>query len=229
MKLNKILTAAGITLALVGTVALAAPASAFGPGGGHGKGFGPGSGGPEADRGQHLADALGISLEELQAARAEAFEAGLTEAVADGRIDQEQADLMLAGHALKQAIDREALMADALGISVEELQAAREEGKSMRELLDELGIEPQALRERMEAAMDAAVEKAVADGVITQEQADALKTAKDERGQGRRGGHRGGVRGGPGGGGFGGLRPGAEGSADETFAPRGLTVPGRDL
>jgi hypothetical protein len=47
-----------------------------------------------------LADALGISVDELTAAHQQAFETGLTEAVASGKITQEQADLMLARKAV---------------------------------------------------------------------------------------------------------------------------------
>jgi hypothetical protein len=49
---------------------------------------------------QYLADALGISLEKLQAAQQTAFNARLAQAVTDGKMTQEQADLMKAQQAL---------------------------------------------------------------------------------------------------------------------------------
>jgi hypothetical protein len=56
----------------------------------------------------------------------------MEEAVADGRITQEQADFMQAGRALRDYIDKDAIMASALGISVDELNAARDEETGLR-------------------------------------------------------------------------------------------------
>ncbi len=50
---------------------------------------------------QYLADALGITVDELEAAQTKAFESRLTQAVEDGQITQEQADLMIARHLLQ--------------------------------------------------------------------------------------------------------------------------------
>jgi hypothetical protein len=144
------------------------PGTPFGRGGFHfefhGRDFGH-----EDD--QALADALGITLQELQAARQKVAADRLAQAVEDGRITQEQADLMLATQALKGALDQQAILAEALGISVDELQAARADG-SLRDLL--ANITPADLRERMQAAVESALQQAVADNVITQEQADLL-------------------------------------------------------
>jgi hypothetical protein len=52
-----------------------------------------------------LADALGITTEQLDAAQQEAADARLAQAVEDGRITQEQADLMQARQALRQYIE----------------------------------------------------------------------------------------------------------------------------
>jgi hypothetical protein len=80
-----------------------------------------------------LAEALGISEEELQAAKAEVQNRLLAEAVAAGEITQEEADLMAARLALQEY-----------------------------------------LRDRMQTAYEQAVAQAVADGVITQAQADQI-------------------------------------------------------
>jgi len=124
---------------------------------------------------EHLAEALGISVEDLDAAMRSAQSAMLEEAVADGRITQEQADLMQAGMALRDYVDKDAILAEALGISVDELNAARDEGTSLRELFQEQGLDRQTLRENMKNAMNDILNQAVADGVITQEQADLLQ------------------------------------------------------
>lgn len=148
-----------------------------------------------------LAEALDISLEELQAAQQAAQEARLAAAVKTGFLTQEQADLLQARAALQSFIDPQALQAEALGIGVEELQAYREQGLSRLELLDQLDLTVDEVRQAYQAAYQAAVADAVAEGVITQEQADQLGEMPGAGfgpgfGPGGRGGH--GGRGGPG-------------------------------
>lgn len=65
--------------------------------------------GMDVDGDELLAEALGISVEALQAARTAAHEARLAQLVEEGVITQEQADLMAARAALNGYIDREAL------------------------------------------------------------------------------------------------------------------------
>jgi uncharacterized protein YidB (DUF937 family) len=129
-----------------------------------------------------------------------AAEARIAQALDDGRITEEQADLMLAGLKLRAYIDHQEILASALGITPEELEAARENG-SLRDLIEELGLDRETLHENMQAAKEAAIDQAVADGVITEAQAEALKAAHEERG-GKRGMK--GMRGFPGRGGDGG-------------------------
>lgn len=83
----------------------------------------------------HLADALGISVDELQAAYVKAAEIRLEQAVADGRITEEEAELLRARHTL---------------------------------------FNNEAFQNSMQAAFENAVKEAVANGVITQQQADLL-------------------------------------------------------
>ena len=134
-----------------------------------------------------LADALSITPEELQAAREQANQAALEQAIAEGLITQEQADEMAArkqtDEALQSYLGRDVLLAEALDMTAEELQAAYDEGKSLSDLLSEKGLDATAVREKVQAAHEAALARAVADGVITQEQADELT----ERGVGMRG------------------------------------------
>lgn len=146
---------------------------AHGGRGGRGGFMFPGKG--SIDYRQLLADALGITIEELQAAREQANQAAIAQAIEEGIITQEQADQMQARQDLQSYLDREAVMAGALGMTVEELQAALGEGKTFRDLLSERELDPETMRENMQAAFEAAIVQAVEDGVITQEQADAMK------------------------------------------------------
>ncbi|MBK6327879.1 MAG: hypothetical protein IPF56_18380 [Chloroflexi bacterium] len=154
-----------------------------------------GFGGAEMDT--YLAEALGITTAELEAAQDAARAAGLAQAVADGTITQEEADLMAAAQALHDAIDEDAIMADILGVTVEEFQAAKQ-AHTVQDLVDAAGLTQADLTTAVQAAYDAAVQQAIADGIITQEQADALANGRgfgldglgDPRGgHGGRGGH----------------------------------------
>lgn len=118
----------------------------------------------DTDREQYLADALGITVDQLAAAEEAAHDAALDQAVTEGLLTQEQADAIRNGEGRglgirpprgqDSTIDMRALLADALGITVDELEAAEQ------------------------AAREAAIAQAVADGVMTQEQAD-LMAARD--------------------------------------------------
>jgi cytochrome b len=144
-----------------------------------------------------LAAELGISVEELEAAQ-EAVRATIqAQAVEDGLITQEQADLMDAAKALREYIDPEAIMADVLGLTTAELEAAREEG-TVRDLIEASGLTQEEIMTAMQEAHETAVAQAVADGVITQEQADQLQEVHGFGLGGPRSGHghgRGGPRG----------------------------------
>jgi len=97
-----------------------------------------------------LADALDISVEELQSAFEDAQAAGISAAVENGKLTQEQADMMSAMQALKEFVDPQALFEDVTGMSTEQFHEARQ------------------------AAFQEAVQSAVEAGVITQEQADQI-------------------------------------------------------
>jgi hypothetical protein len=150
------LTVLALTAAAVPVAAASSPVTAVAhPGGPRGMG----------DANTYLAEALGISVDELQAAQQAANEAAIQQAVDEGLITQAQADALLersgfpggrdfrgpGGFWGSDTIDREALLAEALGIGVDELQAARD------------------------TAQEAALQQAVTDGKITQEQADMVK------------------------------------------------------
>lgn len=124
-----------------------------------------------------LAEELGITEEELQSAQESARDKGMQQALEKGTITEEQYDNYQTQQALREAIDQQALMAEALGITVDEL-----DDQTLSEWLDELGLDRETFQAQLKSAHDAAIEQAVADGVITQEQADALPD------QGMRGG-----------------------------------------
>jgi polyhydroxyalkanoate synthesis regulator phasin len=115
---------------------------------------------------EDLANALGISVDELTAAKSQAKEAVLAQAVEKGLITQAQADELIAedssrpwhrGSLLRSAdladngIDYESELAKALGITVDKLQEAYLQASSAR------------------------IDQAVVDGKLTQEQADLMK------------------------------------------------------
>jgi hypothetical protein len=190
---------------------------------------------------EDLANALGITVEELQAARQQANEAAIDQALADGLITQAQADQLKArenafpfagrwgGWMSQNGIDYEALLAEALGITPEKLQEAKNQafqanidqavtdGKLTQEQADLMKGQQalytnDAFRSAMQSAFETAVNAAVSSGVITQAQADAIL---ENAGNGF-----GGMRGfdGPGGFGPGYGKPGRHGGMDE-FSP----------
>ena len=172
-----------------------------------------------------LATALGITTDELSTAYQTATTEALKQAVAAGLITQAQADQFAAnglvgrhlGFLNNNGIDYEALLANALGITTSELQAARTQALNAsidQAVADGTLTQAQAdlmkgrhalftndaFQTSMKSAFEAAVNQAVSSGVITQAQADAIlqaaagKTFFGGMGPGfggMRGGHRG--------------------------------------
>jgi len=128
-----------------------------------------------------------------EAARERAADRALDYAVEQGRLMQEQADMIRARRVMKTYFDPQAVLAEQLGITVEELQTARREG-TLRDLLTDLDRD--ALRDTMEAAWNAAIDQAVTDGAINEDIAEQLRDrgpafgGKSDHGRGR-GRHRG--------------------------------------
>lgn len=147
-----VLALAGVTVGVV---------SAHGGGGWLGRGG--------VDREALLAEELGITVDRLQEAQEAARVQALEQALEQGLITQEQYDQMQLRLLVEPYFDRQVLLAQALGIEPNALAE-----KSLAEWLEELDLDRQTLTERLEDAYGAALEQAVADGVITQEQADTL-------------------------------------------------------
>jgi lambda repressor-like predicted transcriptional regulator len=74
-------------------------------------------------------------------------------------------------------------IAEALGMSVEELRADLQDGKTVADIAEERGVELQSLKNAADAAQDAAVresiEAAVTEGQLTREQADWMLQGLD--------------------------------------------------
>jgi hypothetical protein len=198
---------------------------------------------------EDLAAALGITVDELNAAYKAANQAALDQAVKDALITQAQADQLntegaafpfggrWGGFLSQNGINFDALLANALGITVEELQAAYTQARNAR--IDQAVSDGKLTQEQadlmkgqsalygnadfqsaMQTAFEAAVNKAVTAGVITQAQADLIlaKGAGPDFGMG-----------GPGPGGFGDfgrLGPGGPGGHGiESGVPAGAPNP----
>jgi hypothetical protein len=172
-------------------------------------GMGPRGGISEQD----LATALGITVDDLNAAYQKANDATLADAVQKGLITQAQADELKtnggafpfggrwAGWLVKQGIDYDAQLAQALGITTDQLQAATLKafdasidqqvaaGRFTQEQGDRIKGEHALYADpkfsaALQDAYQAAVKQAVSDGVITQAQADLILQAADKRGFG---------------------------------------------
>jgi len=132
--------------------------------------------GSDIDYDALLADALGITVDELNAARQKAVLAAIDQAVAEGLLTEDEAELMKARNLVKDAIDTQALQAEALGMTADELQTALDEGQSLQDLLTAKDLTPAAYREAYQAAYENAIQALVDQDVITADQAELLLT-----------------------------------------------------
>jgi hypothetical protein len=124
-----------------------------------------------------LADALGIEVATLEQARETANQAAVDLAIEEGIITQEQADAMARRRTLQSYVERDALLAHVLGMSVDELRQAYADGETLTTLMAQRDLDAVTVRERLREAYQAALDQAVEDGVISQEE-------RDEMGQG---------------------------------------------
>ena len=154
---------------------------------------------------QDLATALGITIDKLQAAYKTADAEALKQAVAKGLITQSQADNlsarsdgrhfgwsgMMMGANGSNTIDFNAILANALGISTDKLQAAYQQayntsidnavksGSLTQQQADEIKgrqalAKDNVFQAAVKAAIEAAIKVAASSGVITQAQATAV-------------------------------------------------------
>jgi hypothetical protein len=169
-----------------------------------------------------IASKLGVERAALDAAETEAHQEVIEQAIEDGVITQEMADRMLSrledgfgfgrmgrmggrrGHwmgGFKGGLPcNQEWLAEQFGMTVDELQAELEAGKTIDELAEEKGVDLDAARIE---AMKERIQQAVEDGTISQEQADWMLQGLEQGfmpggrgfGFGGRGGHLGGFRG----------------------------------
>jgi hypothetical protein len=91
---------------------------------------------------------------------------------------------------LEQVIDRETLQAvtaDALGLTVEELQAAKESGQRISEIAEAQDVDLEEVRAAVEEAKAEMVQQALDDELITEEQAECILSHEGGRCHGGRG------------------------------------------
>lgn len=183
---------------------------------------------------QNLATALGITTDQLSTAYTKANSDALAQAVKAGLITQAQADQLQSngtafpfenrwsGWLSQNGIDYNALLATALGISTDKLQAAYitayntgidqavTNGNLTQAQADQMKgqyalYNNKTFQTAMQSAFQSAVSQAVSSGVITQAQADAILKSSTGLFAGGKGGFGGDFDGGFGGGrGFGG-------------------------
>ena len=166
---------------------------------------------------EELAQQKGVTTEQLQAAVRPIVEKGVAQAVTDGVITQTQADEILAaewpygkgfwggnagahsnsggkghrGGPLAEYISQDEIktaIATTLGMTTDELKAARQAGTTLEELAQQKGITTEQLQAAVRPIIETGVAQAVADGVITQAQADEI-LARDPLGMPRGGRH----------------------------------------
>ena len=175
---------------------------------------------------EDLASALGMTVDELNTAYQSAYSSALADGVSQGLITQAQADVLTSngnafpfgnrwnGWLTQNGIDFDTYLADALGISVDELKAAYEtafytnidqavnDGNLTQEQADLMKGQyalsnDSAFQSSMQSAYADAVNQAVASGVITRAQADLILSKNSNMfmpgmgGWGGRGGPRG--------------------------------------
>jgi polyhydroxyalkanoate synthesis regulator phasin len=133
-----------------------------------------------------VADKLGVSEDELKTAIDEARTETIDEKVAEGLLTEEQAQRLkervagggrlhrAGGHILDAA-------ADVLGMEKNDLVAELREGNSLADVAAAQGIGVDGFKAQLVAEVQADIDAKVADGTITQEQADRLSEGLEER------------------------------------------------
>ena len=140
----------------------------------------PGMGG-DAGFETRMAEALGISVDQLRAAQDQAVDAGIKQAVDEGELAPNEAERMRTWRKLRPYLNPQALAARVLELTPEQLQTALDQGKSLWDLAQERQLDFGTGREKFLAAGKAAVQQAVADGAVSQQQADEFVKSVGQR------------------------------------------------
>jgi hypothetical protein len=139
-----------------------------------------------------IAEALGISVEKYDETVTAAQTQVLEEAVSAGVLTQEQADRMrqhlasdrFGGPGMGHGADRTSLLmtvaAEKLGMTESELMTELQSGKSIADVAEEKGVDTQVISDAYLEQLQADLDAQVADGSLTQEEADARLGQKTE-------------------------------------------------
>lgn len=142
---------------------------------------------------QALAAKLGISVDQLDAAQKAARDQLIDDAVAAGKLTQDQADKLKSIEpgdrgALRGKIGRGAVAvvknvfqaaAEAIGVSPEDLKTGLRSGQSLTDIAQAKGIDRATLKSKMTDILSQDITDAENAGKITSEQADRLNQALD--------------------------------------------------
>ena len=148
-----------------------------------------------------IADALGISVDEYDAAVETAQNQVTDEALAEGWLTEEQAAQMKermeqgfgprgmgkgfmgprGGFMGRGGDSIVGLIAEELGMTVQDLTAELQDGKTLGELATEKGVDVEAVTAKYLAQLEENLQQAVEDGKITQNQADYMLSQAEER------------------------------------------------
>ncbi len=134
-----------------------------------------------------VADKLGVSEDELKTAIDEARDETIDEAVAEGRLTEEQAErLREGGFTFNRRLHRAGghilnAAADVLEMEKDDLVVELREGNSLADVAAAQGIDVDSFKAQLLAEVQTDIDAKVADGTITQEQADQLSEGLEER------------------------------------------------
>lgn len=101
-----------------------------------------------------------------------------TVAQLDALIQEAYGDASLGLHRGHQPV--ESTLIDVLGITHEEMHVRMDAGQNLAAVATDLGIDPQTLIDALVDSWSPAIDNLLADGTITQDQADAYHTALEE-------------------------------------------------
>ncbi len=135
-----------------------------------------------------VAEKLGISEEEFEAVIDEARTELIDEAVAEGRLTEEQAERLQergfpfaggrTGHGRGRVIEA---AAEVLGVTQEELKDELKDGSSLAEVAEAQGMTVDDFKAELLYQLQALLDSDVADGTLTQEQADNIFGCAEEK------------------------------------------------
>jgi polyhydroxyalkanoate synthesis regulator phasin len=137
---------------------------------------------------EKLADKLGVTEDELKTAIDEARTETIDEAVAEGRLTEEQAERLREGsfpfrgpplHAPRHLHLMEAA-AEVLGIPQDELMEQLRDGNSLAEVAEAKGMDLETFKTALLDKIKGHLDELVADGDLTQEQADEIFQRTEE-------------------------------------------------